>query len=174
MTREEEDFDGVKADLCAVLDKALAAFNDMRQAEGNRLVKDIAQRLNTLEAEVQNVEKRSPQTMEEYRAKLLTRLQEALRGVAVDEQRVLTEAAIYADKVAVDEETVRLRSHIAQFRELLRSDAPQGKKMDFLAQELNRETNTIGSKCADVSIAQTVVRMKAEVEKIREQVQNLE
>ena len=121
-----------------------------------------------------HVEARSPDTVAEYRRKLTARMQEVLQSTTVDEQRILTEAAIYADKVAVDEETVRLRSHVSQLRSMLESDEPMGRKMDFLIQEVNRESNTIGSKCNDVEIAQVVVGLKAEVEKMREQVQNVE
>ena len=174
VTKAEEDLDAAAADLCAVLDSALEAFDAMRAREGARLAEDIAGRLDTIERLTTEVEKRSPETVAEYREKFLRRIREALQGAAVDEQRVLTEAAIYADKVAVDEETVRLRSHLAQLRSMLSSDEPQGRKMDFLIQEVNREANTIGSKCADVSITRVVVEMKAEVEKIREQVQNIE
>ena len=120
------------------------------------------------------MEARSPETVAEYRAKLTARMQEVLQSTTIDDQRILAEAAIYADKVAVDEETVRLRSHVAQLRGMLESDEPMGRKMDFLIQEVNRESNTIGSKCGDVSIAQVVVNLKAEVEKMREQVQNVE
>ena len=120
------------------------------------------------------VEERSPQTVAAYREKLLARMQEVLQSTAIDESRILTEAAIFADKIAVDEETVRLRSHLSQLRTMLESDQPIGRKLDFLIQEVNRECNTIGSKCNDLTIAQDVVNMKAEVEKIREQVQNIE
>ena len=120
------------------------------------------------------MEERSPQTVAEYREKLLERMREVLQSASVDESRILTEAAVFADKVAVDEETVRLRSHLGQFREMLESGAPVGRKMDFLIQEVNREANTIGSKCSDLQIARDVVDLKAEIEKIREQVQNIE
>ena len=159
VTKADEDLETVSADLCAVLDAALEAFHDMRRAEGARLAKDIENRLSAIE---------------DYRAKLTARMQEVLQSVSVDPQRILTEAAIYADKVAVDEETVRLRSHVAQLRDMLESEEPMGRKIDFLIQEVNREANTIGSKCGDVSIAQIVVNLKAEVEKMREQVQNVE
>ena len=118
--------------------------------------------------------RRSPETVTEYRQKLTARMQEVLQSTTIDESRILTEAAIFADKVAVDEETVRLRSHLSQLRDMLMSDVPVGRKLDFLIQEVNRECNTIGSKCNDLTIAQDVVSMKAEVEKIREQVQNIE
>ena len=174
VTKADEDLETVSADLCAVLDKALAAYNEMRAVEGAKLAEDIGNRLVYIENYTSQVEERSPQTVAEYRAKLTARMQEVLQSTTIDQQRILTEAAIYADKVAVDEETVRLRSHVAQLRTMLTSDEPMGRKMDFLIQEVNRESNTIGSKCNDVAIAQVVVGLKAEVEKMREQVQNVE
>ena len=131
-------------------------------------------RAQTIETLVGQVEERSPQTVSEYRAKLEARMQEVLSNTQIDPARILTEAAIFADKVAVDEETVRLHSHLSQLRDMLRGDEPVGRKLDFLIQEINRECNTIGSKCSDLTITQDVVNMKAEVEKIREQVQNIE
>ena len=172
--KADEDLETVSADLCAVLDAALAAFNEMRGVEGARLAEDIGNRLRAIEAYTGQVEARSPETVAEYRSKLTARMQEVLQSASIDPQRILTEAAIYADKVAVDEETVRLRSHVAQLRTMLEATEPMGRKMDFLIQEVNREANTIGSKCGDVSIAQVVVNLKAEVEKMREQVQNVE
>ena len=174
VTKEDEDLETVSADLCAVLDQALDAYNAMRAVEGKKLAEDIAGRLDAIERYTGQVEARSPETVAEYRAKLTARMEEVLQSTAIDEQRILTEAAIYADKVAVDEETVRLRSHVAQLRTMLESDEPMGRKMDFLIQEVNRESNTIGSKCNDVAIAEIVVALKAEVEKMREQVQNVE
>ena len=174
VTKADEDLESVRADLCAVLEEALAAYNTMRAVEGAKLAEDIGNRLTTIETYTGQVEERSPQTVAEYRAKLTARMQEVLQSTTIDAQRILTEAAIYADKVAVDEETVRLRSHVAQLRTMLASDEPMGRKMDFLIQEVNRESNTIGSKCNDVAIAQVVVNLKAEVEKMREQVQNIE
>ena len=174
VTKADEDLETVSADLCTVLDQALAAYNSMRAVEGAKLAEDIGNRLNTILEYTGQVEARSPETVAEYRAKLTARMQEVLQSTTIDPQRILTEAAIYADKVAVDEETVRLRSHVAQLRTMLESDEPMGRKMDFLIQEVNRESNTIGSKCNDVSIAQVVVGLKAEVEKMREQVQNVE
>ena len=174
VTKADEDLETVSADLCAVLDKALAAYNEMRAVEGAKLAEDIGNRLVYIENYTSQVEERSPQTVAEYRAKLTARMQEVLQSTTIDQQRILTEAAIYADKVAVDEETVRLRSHVAQLRTMIASDEPMGRKMDFLIQEVNRESNTIGSKCNDVAIAQVVVGLKAEVEKMREQVQNVE
>nr|WP_325185491.1 YicC/YloC family endoribonuclease [uncultured Oscillibacter sp.] len=174
VTKADEDLEEVSGDLCAVLEEALAAFNAMRATEGARLAEDIGNRLDNILAYTAQVEERSPETVAEYRRKLTARMQEVLQSAAVDEQRILTEAAIYADKVAVDEETVRLRSHVSQLRTMLDSGEPMGRKMDFLIQEVNRESNTIGSKCNDVGIAQVVVGLKAEVEKMREQVQNVE
>ena len=174
VTKAEEDLDALGADICTVLDEALAAFNAMRAAEGEKLAADIGGRLTTIETLTAKVEARSPETVAEYRRKLTARMEEVLQGASVDPQRILTEAAIYGDKVAVDEETVRLHSHVAQLRGMLEADEPMGRKMDFLIQEVNRESNTIASKCCDVSIAQVAVDLKAEVEKIREQVQNVE
>ena len=174
VTKADEDLESVSADICTVLDEALAAYHTMRAVEGKRLAEDIAGRLDHIEAYTGQVEARSPETVAEYRAKLTARMQEVLQSTTIDDQRILAEAAIYTDKVAVDEETVRLRSHVAQLRGMLESDEPMGRKMDFLIQEVNRESNTIGSKCGDVSIAQVVVNLKAEVEKMREQVQNVE
>ena len=174
VTKADEDLETVSDDLCAVLDAALEAYNAMRTIEGGKLAEDIGNRLTNIENYTSQVEARSPETVSEYRQKLTNRMQEVLQNTNIDEQRILTEAAIYADKVAVDEETVRLRSHVAQLRTMLVSDEPMGRKMDFLIQEVNRESNTIGSKCNDVAIAQVVVGLKAEVEKMREQVQNVE
>ena len=174
VTKADEDLETVSEDLCTVLDEALKAYNAMRAVEGEKLAQDIASRLDTIDECTARVEARSPETVAEYRAKLTARMQEVLQSTTIDPQRILTEAAIYADKVAVDEETVRLRSHTSQLRTMLCADEPMGRKMDFLIQEINREANTIGSKCNDVSIAQIVVQLKAEVEKMREQVQNIE
>lgn len=174
VTKAEEDLEAVSADLCAVLAEAIEAYNAMREREGQKLAEDILGRLDTIEALTAAVEERSPQTVAEYREKLLERMREVLGSATVDEGRLLTEAAIFADKVAVDEETVRLRSHLSQLRDMLHSSEPIGRKLDFLIQEVNRESNTIGSKCCDVEIARKVVDLKAEVEKIREQVQNIE
>ncbi|MBD9224116.1 MAG: YicC family protein [Clostridiales bacterium] len=174
VTKAEEDVEAIAADICAVLDDALAAYNDMRAVEGEKLAADVAGRVTTIETVVGKVEERSPQTVAAYRQRLEAKMQEVLQSTTIDESRILTEAAIFADKIAVDEETVRLRSHIAQLRAMLASDEPVGRKLDFLIQEVNRECNTIGSKCSDLTIAQDVVNMKAEVEKIREQVQNME
>ena len=174
VTKAEEDVEAIAADICAVLDDALTSYNAMRAVEGEKLTADVDGRVTTIETVVGKVEERSPQTVAAYRQRLETKMQEVLQSTAIDESRILTEAAIFADKIAVDEETVRLRSHIAQLRAMLVSDEPVGRKLDFLIQEVNRECNTIGSKCNDLTIAQDVVNMKAEVEKIREQVQNME
>ena len=174
VTKADEDLECVSADLCAVLDEALDSYNAMRAAEGVKLAEDISIRLAAIEGMTAQVEERSPETVREYQQKLTARMQEVLQSTAIDEQRILQEAAIYADKIAVDEETVRLRSHVSQLRGMLQSDQPMGRKMDFLIQELNRESNTIGSKCSNLDIARIVVDLKGEVEKIREQVQNIE
>lgn len=174
VTKADEDLETVSSDLCEVLEEALESYNAMRAVEGKKLAEDILNRLDTIESYTAQVEQRSPETVKEYREKLTARMQEVLQSTTIDPQRILTEAAIYADKVAVDEETVRLRSHVAQLRTMVESDEPMGRKMDFLIQEVNRESNTIGSKCCDVAIAQVVVGLKAEVEKMREQVQNVE
>ena len=174
VTKADEDLTVVSADICAVLEEALRAHAAMRETEGKKLTEDIRRRVDTIAALTRLVEERSPQTVAEYRQKLLDRMREVLQSTAADEGRILTEAAIFADKVAVDEETVRLHSHLSQLREMLESSVPIGRKMDFLIQEVNREANTVGSKCSDIQIARDVVDMKAEIEKIREQVQNIE
>ena len=172
--RGEEDAEELAADVLSVLQEALDRFVAMREAEGERLRADVLSRLFTLEEHLAFVEERSPQTVAEYRARLTAKLNELLGGAVADEARILTEAAIVADRLAVDEETVRLHSHIAQLRGILDCAEPVGRKLDFLVQEMNRETNTIGSKCSDTAIAGHVVEMKSEIEKIREQIQNIE
>lgn len=157
-----------------VTEKAVRRFIEMRETEGTKLKADILSRADTILEHVAFVEERSPQTVKEYNEKLKQRMEELLGSTQVDEQRLLTEAAIFADKIAVDEETVRLRSHISQLRTFMEADEPIGRKLDFLVQEINREANTIGSKAQDVEIAKRVIAIKAEVEKIREQVQNIE
>ena len=174
VTKADEDLETVSADLCAVLDEALASYNAMRAVEGEKLAEDIGGRLSAIEGMTAQVEERSPETVREYREKLTAKMREVLQSTTIDEQRILQEAAIYADKIAVDEATLRLRSHVSQLRGMLASDQPMGRKMDFLIQELNRESNTIGSKCSNLDIARIVVDLKGEVEKIREQVQNIE
>ena len=153
---------------------AVARFVAMRQVEGQRLKEDVLNRLEVIEQAVAGVEERSPQTVAEYRARLTAKLQELLQTTSIDQQRILTEAAIVAEKLAVDEETVRLRSHIAQLRDILELPEAVGRKLDFLVQEMNREANTIGSKAQDVQIARLVVDIKSNIEKIREQIQNIE
>ena len=172
--REDSDRDAVQEAIVTVLNRALAQFDEMRAREGDKLRTDILDKLDAIEGMVSEVETRSPQTVREYREKLLARMKEVLGEAGIDEARILQEAAVYADKVAVDEETVRLRSHIAQFRLMLEGGSPVGRQLDFLVQEMNREINTTGSKCADSEIANTVIAMKAELEKIREQIQNIE
>ena len=172
--KQEEDQDTLKEQLLAALDLALADFCAMREREGARLQADILGRADRVEELVAQVERRSPETVNDYRARLEAKMAEVLQNTQIDEGRLLTEAAIFADKVAVDEETVRLRSHLGQLRELMAQDGAVGRKLDFLIQECNREANTIGSKCSDIEIARCVVDIKAEIEKIREQVQNLE
>ena len=172
--RRELDKDKAAAALSEITVKAVEEFNAMREREGERLRRDMLGKLETIEGLVSVVEERSPQTVKEYRERLEARLRDILADRSLDEQRVLTEAAIFADRTAVDEETVRLRSHIAQFRTMLEEGSPIGRKMDFLVQEFNRESNTIGSKCSDASLAKVVVDLKSEIEKIREQLQNVE
>lgn len=172
--RDEEDEEELAADVLQVLQNALDRFVAMREAEGERLRADVLSRVVTMEEHLSFVEERSPQTVMEYRARLTAKLTELLNGAVPDEARILTEAAIVADRLAVDEETVRLRSHFAQLRRIMESTEPVGRKLDFLVQEMNRETNTIGSKCSDTAIAGHVVEMKSEIEKIREQIQNIE
>lgn len=172
--RRELDKDKAAAALSEITAKAVEEFNAMREREGERLRRDMIGKLETIEGLVSVVEERSPQTVKEYRERLEARLRDILADRSLDEQRVITEAAIFADRTAVDEETVRLRSHIAQFRTMLEEGSPIGRKMDFLVQEFNRESNTIGSKCSDASLAKVVVDLKSEIEKIREQLQNVE
>ena len=172
--RRELDKDKAAAALSEITAKAVEEFNAMREREGERLRRDMLGKLETIEGLVSVVEERSPQTVKEYRERLEARLRDILADRSLDEQRVITEAAIFADRTAVDEETVRLRSHIAQFRTMLEEGSPIGRKMDFLVQEFNRESNTIGSKCSDASLAKVVVDLKSEIEKIREQLQNVE
>lgn len=172
--KEETDEDAIWELVKSVLDEACDNFIAMREREGLKLKDDICGRADAILEKVAFVEERSPETVREYNDKLKTRIKELLDGADVDEQRLLQEAAIYADKVAVDEETVRLRSHIEQLKAMFNEDEAIGRKMDFLVQEINREANTIGSKASDFEINKVVVEIKAEVEKIREQVQNIE
>ncbi len=168
------DEEQLLADFLSVVQKALANFDAMRRTEGTALAADLRGRGETILSLVGQVEAGSPQTVADYRARLEAKLKEVLANTAIDESRILTEAAIFADKVAVDEETVRLRSHLNQMNTMLDAGGPIGRKLDFLLQEMNREANTIGSKCSDVRLARVVVEIKAELEKIREQTQNIE
>ena len=174
ISKSPVDEDVLWAKVSAVVSDALADFVSMRETEGEKLREDILSRAETILENVAYIEERSPETVKQYSEKLLERMRAVLGDTQIDESRILTEAAVYADKVAVAEETVRLRSHIDQLRELLASGEPIGRKLDFLVQEINREANTIGSKAQDVDIARRVIDIKAEVEKIREQIQNIE
>ena len=172
--KTQEDLEAVSADICSVLELALRDFDAMRLREGEKLGQDVLSRAASIEGLVSKVEVRSPGIVADYRARLTSKMTEVLQNTQLDESRILTEAAIYADKVAVDEETVRLRSHLSQLRHLLQQEGAIGRKLDFLIQEFNREANTIGSKCNDIETAGYVVDIKAEIEKIREQIQNME
>ena len=172
--KPQVDEDQLKEDLMQVLHKALENYNAMRATEGRALENDLRSRGNTILELVAQVEAGNSQTVIDYRTRLENKLKEVLANTAIDESRILTEAAIFADKVAVDEETVRLRSHLEQMNTMLTNGGAIGRKLDFLLQEMNRESNTIGSKCTDVRLARIVVDIKAELEKIREQTQNIE
>ncbi len=174
VTKEQDDENAVWAVVSDAAAEALDSFVRMRTAEGERLASDLSAKLDGLEQMLAQVEETVPSVAENYRAKLYAKLKELLGDTNIDEQRILTEAAIFAEKTAIDEETVRLHSHITQFRELLRSEEPVGRKLDFLVQEMNREVNTTGSKAQDLRITKLVVDMKSEIEKIREQIQNIE
>lgn len=175
-TVEKPDVDEaqLQADLLTVLDHALTQYDAMRSTEGRALEADLRGRGETILTLVSQVEQGSGRTVTDYRTRLEAKMREVLENTAIDEARILTEAAIFADKVAVDEETVRLRSHLDQMNTMLIAGGPVGRKLDFLLQEMNREANTIGSKCSDVQLTRIVVDIKAELEKIREQTQNLE
>ena len=172
--KPEIDEEQLLADLLQVVSKALEAYNAMRAVEGAALDADLRSRGETILALVAQVEEGNGKTVADYRTRLENKLREVLANTAIDESRILTEAAIFADKVAVDEETVRLRSHLKQMNDMLTAGGAMGRKLDFLLQEMNREANTIGSKCTDVALARIVVDIKAELEKIREQTQNIE
>lgn len=172
--KAEEDEEKLTQDILSVVDKAIEKFTAMRTTEGAALEADLRGRAATILTLVEKVEQRSPVTLAEYRARLTEKMQEVLQSTTIDEGRILQEAAIYADKIAVDEETVRLRSHLNQLETMLTNGGAIGRKLDFLLQELNREANTIGSKGNDLEQARTVVEIKAELEKIREQTQNIE
>lgn len=169
-----EDEEKIWEDVCSVANEALVKFIDMRQTEGEHLKKDLIVKIHNNEEILEIIEKTAPLTAENYRNRLYAKLKEVLEDTNIDEQRILTEAAIFAEKIAIDEEIVRLKSHMKQFRELLETDEPVGRKLDFLVQEINREINTIGSKAQNLDITKCVVNMKSEVEKIREQIQNIE
>lgn len=172
--KAEEDEEKIWNCVKSVADEALEKFLAMRAVEGRKMYDDIYSRSQFILDTVAFIEARSPQTVKEYNDKLIERVHELIGDVSLDEGRIIQEVAVFADKVAVAEETVRLRSHIDQLRSFLKSEEAVGRKMDFLVQEINRETNTIGSKCNDVEIARKVVDVKAEIEKIREQIQNIE
>ena len=172
--KPEVDEKQLLSDLMQVVDQALAGYDAMRCTEGAALDADLRSRGNTILELVAQVEQGNAQTVVDYRARLEAKLKEVLANTNIDESRILTEAAIFADKVAVDEETVRLRSHLQQMNTMLDGGGAVGRKLDFLLQEMNREANTIGSKCTDVRLARIVVDIKAELEKIREQTQNIE
>ena len=172
--KQEADEDRVWNAVKTVTEEAVAKFISMREVEGEKLKNDVLFRADEILKKVAIIEERSPETVKEYNDKLLAKINEFLSDVQVDEQRLLTECAIFADKVAVAEETVRLRSHIDQLRQFMESNEAIGRKIDFLVQEMNREANTIGSKAQDVTIARNVIDIKAEIEKIREQIQNIE
>lgn len=174
VVKAEVDEEQVWNDLKTVTETALANFVKMRENEGERMKSDLLSRLATIEKWVDIVDERSPKIVEDYRKRLYDRMCEVLQGKEIDDGRILLEAGIFADKTAVSEETVRLRSHIAQFREMLELAEPIGRKLDFLVQEMNRETNTIGSKVQDIEVTRIVVDQKSEIEKIREQIQNIE
>jgi len=174
MEKPEVDEEQLQKDLMCVVEQALLGYDAMRQTEGQALDNDLRSRGNTILSLVAQVEQGNSQTVIDYRTRLENKLREVLENTAIDESRILTEAAIFADKVAVDEETVRLRSHLQQMNDMLTAGGAVGRKLDFLLQEMNREANTIGSKCTDVNLAKIVVDIKAELEKIREQTQNIE
>ena len=174
LKKADEDEDKLWSLIEPVADEAVTKFIKMREIEGEKMRADIASRADYILNCVSYIEKRSPETVKEYNDKLIARVHELIGDVSLDEGRIIQEVAVFADKVAVAEETVRLRSHISQLQSFLNSNEPIGRKMDFLVQEINREANTIGSKASDVEIARKVVDIKAEVEKIREQIQNIE
>lgn len=169
-----EDEEIIWRDVQLVAQEAVSKFIQMREVEGKRMKADVLQKLHRIEEVVSQIEEKAPQTVAHYRERLTNKMKEILDDKNIDEQRILLEAAIYSEKIAVDEETVRLRSHLKQFYSLLETENAVGRKLDFLVQELNRETNTIGSKAQDVEITAMVVEIKSEIEKIREQIQNIE
>jgi len=168
------DAEAVSAAVCDTVEEALKDFDRMRRKEGEKLRDDVLSRLRTIDGYVSAVEAAAPETVAKYRERLEQKMLEVLGTAGIDENRILTEAALFADHVAVDEETVRLRSHMAQLDSMIRGSSPIGRKIDFLVQEFNREANTIGSKCQNSDITRVVVDLKSEIEKIREQIQNIE
>lgn len=172
--RSEIDADAVSAAICEVTEEALSDFDSMRLREGEKLRDDVLSRLEIISGYVSEVERTAPETVRKYRERLEQKMAEVLGTAGIDENRILAEAAVFADHIAVDEETVRLRSHMSQLDSMIRGSSPIGRKIDFLVQEFNREANTIGSKCQNSDIAHVVVDLKSEIEKIREQIQNIE
>ena len=170
----EEDQQVIWNGVQQVAQQALDQFLEMRRREGERLKLDLLQKLDLLKEHVAAVEEQSPKTVAAYRERLLQKMEELLADRCIDQQRILLEAGLYAEKIAVDEETVRLKSHLDQFAQMMEQSGPVGRKLDFLVQEINRETNTIGSKAQDLAVTRRVVEMKSEIEKIREQIQNIE
>ena len=174
VVKKEEDEETIWQNVRTALDSALSDFTDMRRREGERIQRDLEARVEYMKTLVKKVDERSPETVSEYKNRLYDKIKEVLEDREIDESRVLTEVAIFADKVAVNEETVRLASHFDEFYNIVSSGEPAGRRLDFLIQEINRETNTIGSKASDIEIAKLVVELKGEIEKLREQVQNIE
>ncbi|MBS5433186.1 MAG: YicC family protein [Firmicutes bacterium] len=172
--KKDLDAEAISRGIAEITERALKDFDSMRLREGEKLRDDVLSRLETINALVSAVEEKAPETVAEYRRRLEQKMSEVLGAAGVDENRILAEAAIFADHIAVDEETVRLRSHMAQLRGMIEGNSPTGRKIDFLIQEFNREANTIGSKCQNSQIAYVVVDLKSEIEKIREQIQNIE
>lgn len=172
--KKDLDAEAISEGILSIAEKALRDFDQMRLREGEKLRDDVISRLATIDALVSQVEAKAPETVAEYRKRLEQRMTEVLATAGIEPNRILAEAAIFADHIAVDEETVRLRSHMAQLRTMINGSSPTGRKIDFLIQEFNREANTIGSKCQSSDVAHTVVDLKSEIEKIREQIQNIE
>ena len=172
--KKDLDAEAISAAICRIMEDALCDFDSMRLREGEKLRDDVLSRLSTIESLVSTVEAEAPKTVAQYRARLEQKMAEVLGSTGIDENRILAEAAIFADHIAVDEETVRLRSHISQLKTMINGNSPTGRKIDFLIQEFNREANTIGSKCQNSDVAHIVVDLKSEIEKIREQIQNIE
>jgi uncharacterized protein (TIGR00255 family) len=172
--KKEDDLDGIWSLLVIALDEAIKMFVDMRVNEGLKLKQDMVSRCEYIRENLKDIEERAPVVVREFREKISTRVSDFLKDVGIDEARLLNEVAFYSDKTSITEEIVRLTSHIEQFKETLKSKEPVGRKLDFLVQEMNRETNTIGSKANDLSITNIVIDIKSEIEKIREQIQNIE